>query len=311
MLNKKRSKLKDHSTNNSFLSKLYDILKNNSYKKIIHWNDKGTSIIISDKNKLCETILPKFYKHNNYSSFVRQLNLYGFRKCQGIIKDGDAFENEKFNKKISKEQINKITKKNMKIESLSKYIKNNKKNDLNDNDEELSFNNENDILKYLLEKNKENNDNITGLKQEVLELKNQNKILFENIQAYTYGHSVIIKKIMETKKNKIDYVQKKSKDLKELFKKYLYYLKIYSPYIIINNKNNKYYINEKVESFQINSINNPKKIILNRNNNYNNSNPDSFFSENSFFKNRPYNPIFDLSLYNNNSSNIFLNNKKI
>ena len=67
MLNKKRYRLKQISQNKLFLSKLYDILNNEENKDIIHWNNEGTAIIIVDINKLCKLILPKYYKHSNYS----------------------------------------------------------------------------------------------------------------------------------------------------------------------------------------------------------------------------------------------------
>ena len=82
MLNKKLFKL--NKKRKSFLSKLYDILNNKAYKEIIFWNKEDKGIIIANVNKFNSIILPKYYK---YSSFVRQLNTYGFYKSKGIIKE--------------------------------------------------------------------------------------------------------------------------------------------------------------------------------------------------------------------------------
>merc|ERR1719424_356176 len=49
---------------------------------IATWNDDGTSFVVKDKDKFERDIIPTFFKHNNFSSFVRQLNFYGFRKIK-------------------------------------------------------------------------------------------------------------------------------------------------------------------------------------------------------------------------------------
>ena len=108
MLTKKRAKSKIIIKRKSFLSILYEILNDSSYNEIISWNIEGNGIVIKNITKLCEIILPKFFKHNNYSSFVRQLNIYGFYKGQGLTKDGERFEHEIFGKKITREQIRQI-----------------------------------------------------------------------------------------------------------------------------------------------------------------------------------------------------------
>ena len=64
----------------NFLLRLYQILENESYKNIIHWTEDGKYFVISNLHDFTEQILPKYYKHNNFSSFIRQLNMYDFHK---------------------------------------------------------------------------------------------------------------------------------------------------------------------------------------------------------------------------------------
>eukprot|EP00566_Odontella_aurita_P010116 CAMPEP_0113544824 /NCGR_PEP_ID=MMETSP0015_2-20120614/10919_1 /TAXON_ID=2838 /ORGANISM="Odontella" /LENGTH=428 /DNA_ID=CAMNT_0000445119 /DNA_START=267 /DNA_END=1553 /DNA_ORIENTATION=- /assembly_acc=CAM_ASM_000160 len=49
---------------------------------IAGWCADGTSFVIKDADRLASDIIPRFFKHNKYSSFVRQLNFYGFRKVR-------------------------------------------------------------------------------------------------------------------------------------------------------------------------------------------------------------------------------------
>jgi len=62
-----------------FPRKLYEILSNES-SRIIAWTESGTSFVIKDMDTFVTDILMKYFRHQKYSSFQRQLNLYGFRK---------------------------------------------------------------------------------------------------------------------------------------------------------------------------------------------------------------------------------------
>nr|XP_013030794.2 heat shock factor protein 2 isoform X1 [Anser cygnoides] len=52
--------------------------------------ENGQSFLVLDEQRFAKEILPKYFKHNNMASFVRQLNMYGFRKVvhvdSGIVK---------------------------------------------------------------------------------------------------------------------------------------------------------------------------------------------------------------------------------
>ena len=65
-----------------FISKLIEILDNPSMSSIITWNDEGNVIEIRDEKRFIEEILPKHYKHNSMSNFIRQLNMYNFKKVK-------------------------------------------------------------------------------------------------------------------------------------------------------------------------------------------------------------------------------------
>ena len=81
--------------NSRFLLQLYTILEEDKYKNIIHWGDNGKYFIIENIHDFTEKILPKYYNHNNYSSFVRQLNMYDFHKKK-TNENGHTFQHEKF-----------------------------------------------------------------------------------------------------------------------------------------------------------------------------------------------------------------------
>ena len=124
MLNKKRIHFSCFPKSKLFLFKLYDILNDKESNDIINWSSDDKSIIITNVNMLCNKVLPKYYKHTNYSSFVRQLNIYGFNKRKDLQKnkEGECYIHEKFNKNISKQQIMEITKQTKRIKLFSKLI---------------------------------------------------------------------------------------------------------------------------------------------------------------------------------------------
>ncbi|GER24533.1 heat stress transcription factor HSFA9 [Striga asiatica] len=63
-----------------FLTKTFEMVDNPETNSYITWNSTGSGFIIWDHNKFSAHVLPTVFKTSNFSSFVYQLNSYGFRK---------------------------------------------------------------------------------------------------------------------------------------------------------------------------------------------------------------------------------------
>jgi hypothetical protein len=70
------------SGRNSFLNKLHAILSNPGLSSIICWSRDGDRFNILDPERLQDEVIPQYFKHRNLKSFVRQLNLHGFKKVR-------------------------------------------------------------------------------------------------------------------------------------------------------------------------------------------------------------------------------------
>ncbi|KPV72545.1 uncharacterized protein RHOBADRAFT_17926, partial [Rhodotorula graminis WP1] len=85
----------------AFLTKLFTMVSDPGTDDLIRWSDDGESFFVPSADRMGTELLPLYFKHQNFGSFVRQLNMYGFHKVphlqQGVLKrdnseDGDMLE---------------------------------------------------------------------------------------------------------------------------------------------------------------------------------------------------------------------------
>nr|AVL95382.1 transcription factor HSF1 [Diospyros kaki] len=76
-----------------FLTKTYDLVDDLNTDHVISWSNGDNNFVVWDPRSFAMNLLPRFFKHSNFSSFVRQLNTYGFGK---VDPDRWEFVNENF-----------------------------------------------------------------------------------------------------------------------------------------------------------------------------------------------------------------------
>lgn len=71
----------------AFIHKLYNMLEDPSIQHLISWSSTNDSFVMSPTSEFSK-VLAQYFKHTNISSFVRQLNMYGFHKVSDVFHTG-------------------------------------------------------------------------------------------------------------------------------------------------------------------------------------------------------------------------------
>ncbi|CAM0134998.1 unnamed protein product [Umbelopsis sp. WA50703] len=72
-------------TQSAFVTKLYNIVGDEEIQHLVSWSKEGDVFSVKNPTEFARTILPQYFKHNNWQSFVRQLNMYGFHKVNDVF----------------------------------------------------------------------------------------------------------------------------------------------------------------------------------------------------------------------------------
>ena len=177
----------------SFLLKLRTILNEPENEEYIKWSKDGKFFIINceNLNAFADNILPQYFKHHNFNSFHRQLNLYNFRIIPNDNQDEIHFIHAKFKKGISDDEIKNIKpikKKPIKrTKNLKKIKKKNKKLNL--------------VQEKVEENEYENIDNldedtkIQKIKENIQKLNNPYKMIFNFLLEKIKSQGFLIEKL--------------------------------------------------------------------------------------------------------------------
>ena len=260
-----------------FLMQLYQILEDKNNEKIIHWGNDGKYFIIENLYDFTEKILPKYYNHSNYASFVRQLNKYNFHKLK-ITPNENAFQNSLFikgqkniisnilKKKKNKNDMNIV---NDNITCLVKYKKNNFLNDFNNlggnNDNNNNKNNLNNLSfdkhSLSLDEDFDNNNNSFMSKEKSLNSNSYIRINSNSVFKPIINNQSQMNEIKLKQNLMNENTNEKNKNKQKISKK-----DVYDLLNDIINKTDKNSSNQKKLNAKMDSLSSKNMEYINKNN---------------------------------------------
>ncbi|KAI9270614.1 HSF-type DNA-binding-domain-containing protein [Phascolomyces articulosus] len=75
-----------------FITKLLSILEDENNRNLISWSLCGDFFRIYDCDEFSRVVLPRYFRHCNWTSFVRQLNMYDFHKLSDTNLDPENWK---------------------------------------------------------------------------------------------------------------------------------------------------------------------------------------------------------------------------
>lgn len=115
------TKKENKKSKSSFLFKLRDIINDPENSEYIKWRENGFIIYCQNNNSFADNILPKYFKHNSFQSFHKQLNIYNFYVVQNEKKEEKHFCHDTFRPNMEDNEIKAIIKRNKKNLKKKKF----------------------------------------------------------------------------------------------------------------------------------------------------------------------------------------------
>jgi len=170
----------------SFIRKTYNILEEKRFPEVIDWNEEGTALMILKPKEFCSKVLPKYFKHSQLTSFVRQLNLYNFHKRRTLTTE-HVYYHDMF-QRGEKELLINIHRKSQDqtLLTLQKAIESTKSGESIQSPQSLNYEN-----RILLMMHKEALQRISTLDAKMKDLTIQNQALWNQISQQDEREAIL------------------------------------------------------------------------------------------------------------------------
>jgi len=182
---KTQGKFTPDDTVPTFIRKTYEILEECRFPEIIDWNYEGLALVIKKPSDFCQKVLPLYFKHNNLTSFIRQLNMYNFHKRR--TQDVDHIYCHELFQRGKKDLLKDIRRKNNE-HSLTIQKSMEKLETIRNSSDSSNLFQENQLLKKL---NKEAACKVSSFEKKLKDLSTQNQALISQIYTQNEREEIL------------------------------------------------------------------------------------------------------------------------